>query len=164
MTDLPTTGLGFPDLFVYTLRNQLNAQVPTATNPIGGIFLRPLRPDDPNASVAVFEQDVEPIEYEISGSQTPSLMRWACLVQVYVKAVNETDGRATRSKMLQRVRAALFSSTTQTALMTLRDSNTQERVSKFRMRRISFASGDGPRTGEMFFLGQVEIHFETEYH
>ena len=159
--------LSFPDNFVAVLLAQLQTSMggPTVMDTQAqGFFTRPLRPDDPNLSVSVFELDVEPIEYEISGGQRPSLMRWNVHVQVYVKALNETDGRSTRSKLLQRVRATLFSDVTTTALMTLKDRGNQERVTKFRMRRITFASGEGPRTGEMFFLGQVELYFETEYH
>ena len=155
----------FPDAFVYTLNAQLKAALHGYPDLIAqGFFTRPLRPDDPTLSVACFESTMEPIEYEIGSSINPSLMRWHVIAQALVKSVDEVDGRATRSKLLQRVRAALFSSGVQTALMTLRDSDTQERVTKFRMRRITFASGDGPRQGEMFFLGQVEIFFETEYH
>ncbi len=159
---------GFPDLFIATLTTQLQAALTglpdfSATS----FFMRPLRPTDPNWSVGIFEADVEPIEYEIGqlGSTlnaNPSLLRWNVAVQVLSKAGSEEEGRAIRAKLLNRVRATLFSVACINALMVLNDSSLKERVTKYRWKRVAFASGDLTEQKAKFFIGQVEMYFDTE--
>lgn len=157
----------FPAIFVSTLAEIVRTQMgvplvgPTDT-PVSEVFLRPLDRDDPNYCIGVFEGEADPIEYEIGGGADPTLMRWQVIVQAYVKSSDIVDGRAVRSKLLNRVRKTLFSSATENALMTLVDAETLEACRRYRLRRIAFASGDGPRAGEFYFLGQIELMFETE--
>ncbi len=170
MTAPADLGLGFPDLFIYALQTQLQNSLSTYTGtPSINYFTRPLRPSDPNYSVGVYEADMEPIEYEIGGmargtNAGPSLMRWNCAIQVLIKAGEEQEGRAARAKLLNRVRSTLFSTVCITALMTLNDPITAERCTKFRMRRIAYASGDLSEARAKFYIGQVELYWDTEYH
>jgi hypothetical protein len=157
----------FPAIFVSTLAGIFQTEMGSPTiergdNPVPEVLLRPINPDDPNYSMSVFEGEADPIEYEIGGGTDPTLMRWQVITQVYAKSANEIDGRAVRSKLLNRARKTLFSSTTENALMLLTDTETQEACRRYRLRRIAFASGDGPRAGEFYFLGQIELIFETE--
>lgn len=160
---------GFPDLFVFALTAQLKATMATAPDfPSVDFFNRNLRKNDPNFSVGVFEADCEPIEYEIGSlvgptNGAPSLLRWNVGVQVLVKAAEEQEGRAMRAKLLNRVRSTLFSNACASALMTLNDTITGERCTKYRLRRIAFANGDAEGTTK-FFIGQVEVYFDSEYH
>lgn len=167
---VPDLTPGFPDLFIYALTAQLKTSLSTAPDfPALNYFNRPLRPTDPNFSVAVFEADVEPVEYEIgslmnSSNGSPSMLRWNAGIQVIIKAGEEQEGRALRAKLLNRVRSTLFSNACASALMTLNDLNSGERVTKYRLRRIAFASGDLAEGKAKFFIGQVEIYWDTEFH
>ena len=158
MTNPVITPTGFPELFTFTLLNQLTAHVPSALN----FTTRPVRPNDPNRTVAVVEGDAEPFEYEIAARQEPSMLTWDAAIQVYVKASNEIDGRNARRTLMQECRKALFLPTTVTALMTLSD--TVERASSFRMRRLEFVPAEARDAGKQFhFLGQIALTFKTEH-
>lgn len=157
--------VAFPDLFVFTLHDRLQTDlVAYGTDTSASFFKRPLRPADPNFSVGVFEADMEPIEYEIGNTTNPSLMRWNAGIQVLVKDGNEESGRAARAKLLWRVRQTLFSSGCVSAVMTLRDSVTNERCTKYRLKRIAYASGDANEAHFKYYIGQVEVYFDTEFH
>lgn len=154
---------GFPDLFVYAVRDALHAEMRDDPDfpADGAILIRPVRPQDPSRSISVVEGDATPKVYEIGGRPDPSILTWTVAVQVFVKHSDETEGRNIRKRLLSRARKALFLPTTVSSIMTLNDGI--ERVSKFNMQRIDFASAEARDANKQFFLlGQIELTFDTE--
>jgi hypothetical protein len=157
LTNPTITPTGFPDLFVFSLLSAFQSHV----TGIEGFFSRPIRPDDPNPTIAVIESDAEPKEYEIAGQMDPSLLEWEVVVQTYNKAANEIEGRNVRRRLLRDCRKTLFLPTTVTALMTLVDDT--ERVASFRLRRLQFSGAEARDANkQFFFLGQIVLTFQTE--
>lgn len=156
--DLPD---GFPDLFLYTLRAQIEPVLQADPDlPVESILFRPVRPNDPTRTLAFVEGATTPVESEI-GMREPSLMEWGVVIQVFVKHSNEIDGRNIRRRLLQRVRKTLYLPSTVQALMTLTDD--YERVSQFRLRSIDFSTTEARDANkQFFFLGQIELSFHTE--
>lgn len=157
----PALPEGFPDLFVFTLRDKLQQTMGVDPDfPGAAFFTRPVRPTDPNRSVGVVEGQAEPSQYEI-GMNDPAVLEWTVAVQVFAKNTDEVQGRNIRSRLLQRVRHTLFLPGTVQALMTLNDG--YDRVSKFRVRRIDFDSATARDANkQFFFLGTIELIFHTE--
>lgn len=157
----PTIPEGFPDLFVYALRDLLETTMSTDPDFAAVAFLtRPARPTDLSRTISVVEGDAEPIEYEI-GLREPSMYRWNVVIQAFVKHSDEVEGRNTRKRLMQRARKTLFLPTSASALMTLHDGN--EHVSKYRIRRLDFSGAEARDSNkQFFFLGLIELNFETE--
>lgn len=163
MSSDPSVPEGFPDLFVYALKSIIEATV--ADDPEfpadGAILTRPMRPTDPTRSISVVEGEAAPKIYEIGGRMDPAVLTWTIGIQVLVKHSNEVEGRNIRKRLLSRVRKALFLPTTVQTLMTLNDGT--ERVTKFNMQRIDFASVEARDANKQFLLlGQIELTFDTE--
>lgn len=152
---------GFPDLFVFKLRDLLQASMAADPDFAATTFLtRSIRPTDPTRSIGVIEGPASPVAYEISGRVDPSLMDWTVVVQVFAKHSNEVEGRNVRNRLLSRVRKTLFLPGTVSALCQLNDGN--ERVLKFRVLRFDFDAANAAQGGQFFLLGQVELSFTTE--
>lgn len=152
---------GFPDLFLYTLRDEIEPVLQSDPDfPVERVLFRPVRPTDPTRTLAFVEGETTPVAAEI-GIREPSLMEWTVVIQVFVKHSNEVDGRNIRRRLLQRVRKTLYLPSTVQALMTLSDD--YERVSQFRLRSIDFSTTEARDANkQFFFLGQIELAFQTE--
>lgn len=153
----------FPDLFTFTLRDLLAAELtaPEADFPVQEVLVRPVRPTDANRTIGIVPGEAEPAGSEIRGNIEPTLIEWPVVVQVFVKHADEIEGRNVRSRLIQRVRRTLFLPGTVQALMTLNDG--YERVSKFNIRRFDPDSATARDANkQFFFLGQVELFFQTE--
>lgn len=157
----PNVPEGFPDLFIYTLRDVLEPVLTADPDfPSQPFLFRPVRPTDPTRSMAVVEGDTTPAASEI-GMNEPSILSWQAVIQVFVKHSNEVEGRNIRRRLIQRVRKTLFLPSTVQALMTLNDG--YDRVSKFRLQRIDWSATEARDANkQFFFLGQVELVFQTE--
>jgi hypothetical protein len=158
-TDLPE---GFPDLIVYKLRDILRDELSTDPNYPADLFLtRAIRPNDPTRTVCVIQGPGEPVAYEMRGQHDPAIMEWNIDVTAFVKARDELEGRNIRTRLLNRLRKAIFLNTTVQSLMTLNDGT--ERVCQFRLRRIDFdAATARDASKQLFFLGSIELVFQTE--
>lgn len=152
---------GFPDLFVYALRDAFAPLIDGSEFGVRNIVLRPTRITDETRTLAIVEGPADPSAYEIGGNSEPSILDWDVVIQVLVKHSNEIEGRNVRRRLLQAVRKTLFLPGTVSALMTLNDG--YDRVSRFRLRRIDFSSAEARDANkQFFFLGQVEVTFQTE--
>lgn len=160
--DDPTIPEGFPDLFVYRVKEIIASTLLADPDYSAGLFItRMPRPDDPTRTIAVVENDAEPVQYEIGGRIDPSMLRWSVWVMVFVKHSNEVEGRNVRKRLMSRVRKAIFLPSSVQTLMTLSDDT--ERVSAYRMRRIEYQAADArDRNNQFFFLGMIELTFDTE--
>jgi hypothetical protein len=156
---LPT---GFPDLFAYTLRDQLSlAMLGNGEYDARNFVMRPIRVTDETRTIGIVEGEAEPAQYEIANNVEPSLLDWTVVIQALVKHSNEIEGRNVRRHLLQGVRKTLFLPGTVQALMTLNDG--YDRVSRFRLRRLDFSSVEARDSNkQFFFLGQAEVSFQTE--
>lgn len=154
---------GFPDIFVFTLRDLLKAELSNGPHfTTDGWYTRALRPEDPSRSVGILEETAQPHAYEMAGVMDPSMLTWDVQIQVLSKHSNEVEGRNVRRRLLQGVRRALFLPTTTQALMTLNDGF--ERVSKYNLRSIDFDGAElrGKNNAQFFFLGTVDVTFHTD--
>lgn len=160
MTD-PNLPEGFPDLFVFKLRDILAANLSADPDfPAEIVLTRALRASDPTRSVSVVEGEMKPLAYEI-GQNEPSNLEYQIVVQVMVKHGDEIEGRNIRKRLLSRVRKTLFLQSTINSLMTLNDGT--ERALRWRFRRIDFSSAEAKNAAQYLFLGQIELAFETEW-
>lgn len=157
----PNIPEGFPDLFIYKLAEVLEPILQADPDfPIDRFFFRAIRPTDPTRSMAIVEGETTPAEHEI-GMNEPSILTWQVVIQAFVKHSNEVEGRNIRRRLIQRVRKTLFLPSTVQALMTLNDG--YDRVSKFRLQRIDWSATEARDSNkQFFFLGQMELSFQTE--
>jgi hypothetical protein len=131
------------------------------------VFRRPLRHTDPSQSIGVLAAMWEPDEdsQEMLGKTVaqPTVDRYICAVQAFVKDINEERGLARHSVLSELVRTTLYGDPTlhvwlrslQTDILGVR-----KRLLKWGIRRQTYVSNEIDEN--FLYLSTLEFEVETE--
>lgn len=136
------------------------------------VFRRPLRDTDPNQSVGIFATQWVPDEesHEMSGEvlgggsfHDPSIDRYACAVQAFVKHMDEETGLATHSVLSEMLRTMLYRDNALrvglSSLTTTLD-EVRKRTTRWGITQQRYFSNE--LTGSFVYLSTLEFWLETE--
>lgn len=123
---------------------------------------RPMRPTDPNGSVAVTPRDWAPIEHNL-GQWDPAISRYVIQIESMVRHTSEEEAIALHNRLAKVMRLMLYRDVTLRARLTgLSESSLGliERLQRFGVETQRFTSNDvGP---EFVFYAVVNLWVETE--
>lgn len=160
------------DLIVEKIKDKLKERLGTAE--IGGdgtysddlvplVQTRSFRTNDPDRTICIFEDDEEPVDYEI-GQLSPTITRYMVHIQVFAKGLQKEDTMETRRTLVKRIKKAFWEegSNLRTELLQLSDTrdNIVERVQKYNFRRVIYDSAEIRK--QFASIAQIDITIETE--
>jgi len=137
------------------------------------VFRRPLRDTDPNQSVGIFATQWVPDEesHEMLGNapggmgsfHDPSIDRYLCAVQAFVKHMDEEVGLATHSVLSEMLRTMLYRDTAlRVGLSSLATelNGVRKRTTRWGISQQRYFSNE--LTGSFLYLSTLEFWLETE--
>jgi hypothetical protein len=130
---------------------------------VEGVFMRPLRPMDPNVCLSIVPLRWEPIADEIGSNADPVIGRYHYAVQVMIKHGEQEVGLAVHAVLSKRIRSMFYrSNAVRIALGHLRVDRDGiiERTGKWGVSSQRFMSNE--MRGSFVYLSTMEFWLETE--
>lgn len=152
----------FPAAFVWTISDHLAANLTEDSGEDITVVRRPIRPTDPNFTIAVMSDEWTSEAYQI-GSNHPLIAQYEMTVWALSKYAKEDEGAIAHAVLARNVRRMLAEST---GLMQLLGASTDtygtntERVQRVRIGRQRFHANE--LNSKFLFLSVTSLTVETE--